>query len=185
MSFYNSSNTHMGTPSLSVLWTLHEVTYLVLVNSSSWCALLIIIYLILRALGPDLLPHLSACSVHQYTWTSHLAVCGQLLLCTNQDSLVERDRNPSQTSWSKRRGVLVPRLLVQTLSVSCTSALVCILASISHWLPCLISCTDFFHTVGSGTTIHSSQVSPQRRKRGQALLTGPKFKVPEEILWWT
>lgn len=55
----------------------------------------------------------------------------------------------------------------------------------ASWLPCLILCTDFFHTVGSGTTIHSSQVSPQRIKRGQALLTGPKFKMPQEILWWT
>lgn len=47
---------------------------------------------------------------------------------------VASDRNPSQTSWGKRRSVLVPRSLAQTCSQSCVSAPLSILASTSHLL---------------------------------------------------
>ena len=47
---------------------------------------------------------------------------------------VASDRNPSQTSWGKRRSVLVPRSLAQTCSQSCVSAPLFILASTSHLL---------------------------------------------------
>ena len=47
---------------------------------------------------------------------------------------VASDRNPSQTSWGKRKSVLVPRSLAQTCSQSCVSPPLFILASTSHLL---------------------------------------------------
>lgn len=122
ISFCNSSNTHMGTPSLSALWLLHEVTYPALVNTGSWRALLIIIYLILLfSLTFRHVP--STKTLEQAAWLGAGGFCSVLIRII----WVASDRSPSQTSWGKRRSVLAPRSLVQTCSLSGVSVPFCTL----------------------------------------------------------